>query len=203
MGRGVCGRRSAHRRGPTASVYTAEETSWSRPAAGPRPPVIPGIEHVISSNEALDLPTLPKRIVIGRGRLYRGRVCRKSSTASAAKSSRSSGGKMCCAGGLTRTSRVYLGEEGCGGARPSTSAGNAQIGAYRPRADRGYVVTTTAGRPRSTPNLVMYATGPRAQYGRASGLVGARGRTHREWCDRRRRMAACRRRCRTSTRSAM
>src|SRR5579863_3006050 len=33
----------------------------------PETPKIPGIEHVISSNEALDLPALPKRIVIVGG----------------------------------------------------------------------------------------------------------------------------------------
>jgi glutathione reductase (NADPH) len=46
--------------------YTAENIlvatgSW------PERPDIPGIEHVISSNEALDLPQLPKRIVIVGG----------------------------------------------------------------------------------------------------------------------------------------
>ena len=33
----------------------------------PETPDIPGIEHVISSNEALDLPSLPRRIVIVGG----------------------------------------------------------------------------------------------------------------------------------------
>src|SRR5262249_58166644 len=46
--------------------YTAENIliatgSW------PETPDIPGIEHVISSNEALDLEQLPGRIVIVRG----------------------------------------------------------------------------------------------------------------------------------------
>src|SRR6201997_4702498 len=46
--------------------YTADKILI---AAGSHPtvPDIPGIEHVISSNEALDLPTLPRRIVIVGG----------------------------------------------------------------------------------------------------------------------------------------
>ena len=47
-------------------AYTAENILV---AAGGHPtvPNIPGIEHVISSNEALDLPTLPRKIVIVGG----------------------------------------------------------------------------------------------------------------------------------------
>ena len=46
--------------------YTAE-TIMIAVGAHPTVPQIPGIEHVISSNEALDLPHLPRRIVIVGG----------------------------------------------------------------------------------------------------------------------------------------
>src|SRR6201993_2306813 len=46
--------------------YTAENILVAV-GGWPETPRIPGIEHVISSNEALDLPTLPKRIVIVGG----------------------------------------------------------------------------------------------------------------------------------------
>ena len=46
--------------------YTAENIMIAV-GGWPETPKIPGIEHVISSNEALDLPTLPKRIVIVGG----------------------------------------------------------------------------------------------------------------------------------------
>jgi glutathione reductase (NADPH) len=46
--------------------YTAE-TILVATGAHPTVPQIPGIEHVISSNEALDLPALPRRIVIVGG----------------------------------------------------------------------------------------------------------------------------------------
>ena len=47
-------------------------------ATGARPfmPPIEGIEHAISSNEVFHLETMPKRIVIAGGRLYRQRVRR-------------------------------------------------------------------------------------------------------------------------------
>jgi len=47
-------------------AYTAE-TILVATGGWPETPKIPGIEHVISSNEALDLPSLPKRIVIVGG----------------------------------------------------------------------------------------------------------------------------------------
>src|SRR2546429_3706445 len=55
--------------------YTAENILV---AAGGHPtvPNIPGIEHVISSNEALDLPTLPRKIVIVGGGYITVRVAR-------------------------------------------------------------------------------------------------------------------------------
>src|SRR5437867_436025 len=46
--------------------YTAE-TILIATGGHPTVPDIPGIEHVISSNEALDLPALPRRIVIVGG----------------------------------------------------------------------------------------------------------------------------------------
>ncbi|HJU16671.1 MAG TPA: glutathione-disulfide reductase [Stellaceae bacterium] len=46
--------------------YTAD-TILVATGAHPTVPQIPGIEHVISSNEALDLPALPRRIVIVGG----------------------------------------------------------------------------------------------------------------------------------------
>src|SRR5712671_4324473 len=46
--------------------YTAENILVAV-GGWPETPQIPGIEHVISSNEALDLPSLPKRIVIVGG----------------------------------------------------------------------------------------------------------------------------------------
>ena len=46
--------------------YTAE-TILIATGGHPTVPDIPGIEHVISSNEALDLPTLPRKIVIVGG----------------------------------------------------------------------------------------------------------------------------------------
>jgi len=47
-------------------TYTAE-TILVATGGHPTVPDIPGIEHVISSNEALDLPRLPRRIVIVGG----------------------------------------------------------------------------------------------------------------------------------------
>ena len=47
-------------------AYTAE-TILIATGGWPETPHIPGIEHVISSNEALDLPSLPRRVVIVGG----------------------------------------------------------------------------------------------------------------------------------------
>lgn len=63
-GRGVvC---DAHTVEVAGQTYTADKILI---AVGGHPtvPNIPGIEHVISSNEALDLPTLPRRVVIVGG----------------------------------------------------------------------------------------------------------------------------------------
>src|SRR6185437_1090876 len=46
--------------------YTAENIMIAV-GGWPETPLLPGIEHVISSNEALDLPALPQRIVIVGG----------------------------------------------------------------------------------------------------------------------------------------
>ena len=47
-------------------TYTAE-TILIATGGWPSMPPVPGIEHVISSNEALDLPNLPKRIIVVGG----------------------------------------------------------------------------------------------------------------------------------------
>ena len=143
--------------------YTAENILV---AAGgwPETPVIPGIEHVISSNEALDLPTLPKRIVIVGGGyiavefagIFNGfgsevvEIIRRQDVLR----------------GFDEDIRVYLGEEMRG--RGIDIRSNAQI-ARIDKADRGYVVTTTAGDTIDT-DLVMYATG-RAPNTDGLGLV--------------------------------
>jgi glutathione reductase (NADPH) len=143
--------------------YTAENILV---AAGgwPETPEIPGIEHVISSNEALDLPTLPKRIVIVGGGyiavefagIFNGfgsdvvEIIRRQDVLR----------------GFDEDIRVYLGEEMRG--RGIDIRSNAQI-ARIDKADRGYVVTTTAGDTIDT-DLVMYATG-RAPNTNGLGLV--------------------------------
>ena len=48
-------------------VHHTAETILVATGSWPSMPAIPGIEHVITSNEALDLPTLPKRVVIVGG----------------------------------------------------------------------------------------------------------------------------------------
>src|SRR5258708_26405806 len=55
-----------HPNGVAGGHYTAE-TILIASGGHPTVPDIPGIEHVISSNEALDLPQLPRRIVIVGG----------------------------------------------------------------------------------------------------------------------------------------
>src|ERR1700737_3041755 len=135
-------------------------------AAGgwPDTPQIPGIEHVISSNEALDLPTLAKRIVIVGGGyiavefagIFNGfgsdvvEIIRRHDVLR----------------GFDEDIRVYLGEEMRG--RGIDIRSNAQI-ARIDKADHAYVVTTTAGDTIDT-DLVMYATG-RAPNTDGLGLV--------------------------------
>jgi glutathione reductase (NADPH) len=114
---------------------------------------IPGIEHVISSNEALDLPERPRRIVIVGGGyiavefagifngfgsevveiIRRGEVLR----------------------GFDEDIRVYLGQEMKG--RGIDIRGNTQVARIDKHA-RGYTVTTTDGKRIDT-DCVMYATG--------------------------------------------
>src|SRR5499427_8727220 len=121
--------------------------------AWPETPQIPGIEHVISSNEALDLPTLPKRIIIVGGGyiavefagIFNGfgseviEIIRRQDVLR----------------GFDEDIRIYLGEEMRG--RGIDIRSNAQVARIDKTAG-GYVVTTTAG-DRIDADLVMYATG--------------------------------------------
>src|SRR6516164_7822901 len=124
-------------------------------AAGSHPsvPDIPGIEHVISSNEALDLPALPKRIVIVGGGyiavefagIFNGfgskvvEIIRRDQVLR----------------GFDEDLRVYLGEEMRG--RGIDIRSSAQVARVDKTAG-GYRVTTTAGNRIET-DCVMYATG--------------------------------------------
>jgi len=132
--------------------YTAENIliatgSW------PETPDIPGIEHVISSNEALDLERLPRRIVIVGGGyiavefagIFNGfgsevvEIIRREQVLR----------------GFDEDLRVHLGEEMRG--RGIDLRSSTQVG----RIDKtpgGYRVTTTAG-GRIETDWVMYATG--------------------------------------------
>jgi glutathione reductase (NADPH) len=134
--------------------YTAENIliatgSW------PETPDIPGIEHVISSNEALDLKALPGRIVIVGGgyiavefaSIFNGfgsevvEIIRRDQVLRS----------------FDEDLRVYLGEEMRG--RGIDIRSNTQVD----RIDKsigGYRVTTTAG-DRIETDCVMYATGRR------------------------------------------
>jgi glutathione reductase (NADPH) len=143
--------------------YTAENILV---AAGgwPETPQLPGIEHVISSNEALDLPSLPKRIVIVGGGyiavefagIFNGfgsevvEIIRRQDVLR----------------GFDEDVRVYLGEEMRG--RGIDIRSNAQV-ARIDKAGGSYVVTTTAG-DRIDTDLVMYATG-RAPNTKGLGLA--------------------------------
>ena len=132
--------------------YTAENIliatgSW------PETPDIPGIEHVISSNEALDLERLPRRIVIVGGGyiavefagIFNGfgsevvEIIRREQVLR----------------GFDEDLRIHLGEEMRG--RGIDLRSSTQVG----RIDKtpgGYRVTTTAG-GRIETDCVMYATG--------------------------------------------
>ncbi len=119
----------------------------------PETPHLPGIEHVISSNEALDLPALPKRIVIVGGGyiavefagIFRGfgsevvEIIRREQVLR----------------GFDEDLRVCLGEEMRG--RGIDIRGGTEV-ARIDKTAAGYRVTTTAGEPIET-DLVMYATG--------------------------------------------
>jgi glutathione reductase (NADPH) len=132
--------------------YTAENILVAV-GGWPETPQLPGIEHVISSNEALDLPSLPKRIVIVGGGyiavefagIFNGfgsevvEIIRRQDVLR----------------GFDEDIRVYLGEEMRG--RGIDIRSNAQV-ACIDKAAGGHVVTTTAGERIDT-DLVMYATG--------------------------------------------
>jgi glutathione reductase (NADPH) len=132
--------------------YTAENILIAV-GAWPETPQIPGIEHVISSNEALDLPDLPKRIVIVGGGyiavefagIFNGfgsevvEIIRRDHVLR----------------GFDEDLRVHLGEEMRG--RGIDIQGGTQVARIDKTAG-GYTVTTTAGDKIET-DCVMYATG--------------------------------------------
>ena len=148
--------------------YTAENIliatgSW------PETPDIPGIEHVISSNEALDLEALPRHIVIVGGGYI---------AVEFAGIFNGFGSKVVelirrpeLLYGFDDDVRVALGEEMRG--RGVDIRGRTQV-ARIDKATSGYVVTTTAGDKIET-ELVMYATGRRPNT-KAMGLdeIGVR-----------------------------
>jgi glutathione reductase (NADPH) len=133
-------------------AYTAENIliatgSW------PETPQIPGIEHVISSNEALDLAELPRRIIIVGGGyiavefagIFNGlgsevvELIRRDELLH----------------GFDDDIRVALGQEMRG--RGVELHSRTHVARIEERAE-GYAVTTTTGRE-FTADLVMYATG--------------------------------------------
>ena len=133
----------------TAENILVATGSW------PETPDIPGIEHVISSNEALDLEALPRRIVIVGGGyiavefagIFNGfgsevvELIRRPELLY----------------GFDDDVRVALGEEMRG--RSVDIRGRTQV-AQIDKVASGYVVATTAGDKIET-DLVMYATGRR------------------------------------------
>jgi glutathione reductase (NADPH) len=135
-------------------TYTAENIliatgSW------PETPQIPGIEHVISSNEALDLTELPHHIVIVGGGYI---------AAEFAGIFNGFGSEVVelirrpeLLYGFDDDVRVMLGEEMRG--RGVDIRGRTQV-ARIDKVASGYIVTTTAGDKIET-DLVMYATGRR------------------------------------------
>jgi glutathione reductase (NADPH) len=134
--------------------YTAE-TILVATGAWPETPDIPGIEHVISSNEALDLPQLPKRIVIVGGGYIAVEFAGIFSTL---------GSKVVeiirapeLLRGFDDDLRVLLGEEMR--LRGVDIRANTRV-ARIDKHDGGYTVTTAAGERIET-DLVMYATGRR------------------------------------------
>jgi len=119
----------------------------------PETPNIPGIEHVISSNEALDLRAMPKRIVIVGGGyiavefagIFNGfgsevvEIIRREQVLR----------------GFDEDIRIYLGQEMRG--RGIDIRGGTQV-ARIDKSAGGYTVTATDGKQIAT-DLVMYATG--------------------------------------------
>jgi glutathione reductase (NADPH) len=149
-------------------TYTAENIliatgSW------PETPDIPGIEHVISSNEALDLEELPRRIIIVGGGYI---------AVEFAGIFSGFGSKVIelirrpeLLYGFDDDIRVALGEEMR--LRGVDIRGRTQVARIDKTAS-GYRVTTTAGNTIET-DLVMYATGRRPNTkGMGLGEVGVR-----------------------------
>ena len=134
--------------------YTAENIliatgSW------PETPDIPGIEHVISSNEALDLEKLPRRIVIvGGGYIAVEFACIFSGFGSEVVELIRRPELLY---GFDDDIRVALGEEMR--LRGVDIRGRTQL-AQIDKSASGYLVTTTAGNTIET-DIVMYATGRR------------------------------------------
>jgi glutathione reductase (NADPH) len=132
--------------------YTAENILIAV-GGWPETPQIPGIEHVISSNEALDLPALPRRIVIVGGGyiavefagIFNGFGSEVTEIIRREQVLR----------GFDEDIRVNLGEEMRG--RGIDIRGGTQVARIDKTAG-GYRVTTTAGDKINT-DCVMYATG--------------------------------------------
>ena len=132
--------------------YTAENILIAV-GGWPETPDIPGIEHVISSNEALDLPSLPKRVVIVGGGyiavefagIFNGfgsevvEIIRREEVLR----------------GFDEDIRVYLGQEMKG--RGIDIRGGTQVARIEKTAG-AYTVHTTDGKAIQT-DCVMYATG--------------------------------------------
>ena len=134
--------------------YTAENIliatgSW------PETPDIPGIEHVISSNEALDLEKLPRRIVIVGGGYIAVEFAGIFSGFGSEVVELIRRPELLY--GFDDDIRVALGEEMR--LRGVDIRGRTQV-AQIDKTARGYLVTTTAGNTIET-DLVMYATGRR------------------------------------------
>jgi glutathione reductase (NADPH) len=143
--------------------YTAENIMIAV-GGWPETPQIPGIEHVISSNEALDLPVLPKRVVIVGGGyiavefagIFNGfgsevvEIIRRRDVLR----------------GFDEDIRVNLGEEMRG--RGIDIRGETELARIDKHAG-GFTVTTTAGGKIET-DCVMYATG-RAPNTKGLGLA--------------------------------
>ncbi len=143
--------------------YTAENIMIAV-GGWPETPKIPGIEHVISSNEALDLPERPRRIVIVGGGyiavefagIFNGFGSDVVEIIRADRVLR----------GFDDDVRTYLGEEMRG--RGVDIRDNTQI-ARIDKTGSGYTVATTAGGKIET-DCVMYATG-RAPNTKGLGLA--------------------------------
>ena len=135
-------------------TYTAEKIliatgSW------PEVPNIPGIEHVISSNEALDLEALPRRIVIVGGGYIAVEFAGIFSGFGSEVVELIRRPELLY--GFDDDIRVALGEEMR--LRGVDIRGRTQV-ARIDKVATGYIVTTTAGDKVET-DLVMYATGRR------------------------------------------